>query len=103
MPISPAIVPPCAGCGVCCHLFVELGEGDEHVPEEFVVEHGGIRGMEQSGDGACMALDPETKLCTIYDRRPQTCRTFARGGELCRRILKLPADAAMGPELAPAE
>ena len=91
MPFSFPEVPPCAGCGACCHLLVELVAGDEGVPEEFVVEHSGIRCMEQQGDGACMALDPETKLCTIYDRRPQTCRTFARGGELCRRILGLPA------------
>ena len=91
--ILPAVVPPCAGCGVCCHLLVELLPGDDHVPEELVVEHSGVRCMDQHGDGACVALDPETRLCTIYDRRPQTCRTFARGGELCRRILKLPAEA----------
>ncbi len=99
MSIFPLVVVPlCAGCGVCCHLLVELVAGDENVPEEMVVEHGGVRCMEQTGDGACIALDPETKLCTIYDRRPQTCRTFERGGELCRRILKLPAAAAMAAE-----
>jgi Fe-S-cluster containining protein len=76
-------------------LLVELVAGDEHVPEEYVVEHSGVRCMEQQGDGACMALDPETKLCTIYDLRPQTCRTFERGGGLCRRILKLPESAGL--------
>lgn len=95
MSILPAIVPACAGCGVCCHLLVELLPGDDHVPEEYVVEHSGVRCMDQHGDGACVALDPETRLCTIYDQRPQTCRTFERGGELCRRILKLPAAAVM--------
>ena len=91
MSTLPAIVPACAGCGVCCHLLVELLPGDDHVPEEYVVEHSGVRCMDQHGDGACVALDPETRLCTIYDQRPQTCRTFERGGALCRRILKLPA------------
>ncbi len=91
MSILPVVVPPCAGCGVCCHLLVELLPGDDHVPEAYIVEHSGVRCMDQHGDGACVALDPETRLCTIYDQRPQTCRTFERGAELCRRVLKLPA------------
>jgi len=79
-------LPPCAGCGRCCHLVVELRDGDT-VPEELVVEHAGARCMDQRGDGACVALDPATQLCTIYETRPQTCRDFARGEGLCRRIL----------------
>ena len=63
-----------------------LCEGDD-VPEALVVEHGGVRCLDQRGDGACVALDPVTKLCTIYDRRPGTCRDFERGGWLCRQIL----------------
>lgn len=43
--------------------------------------------MDQRGDGACVALDPATRLCTIYEIRPLTCREFARGDTLCRRIL----------------
>jgi Fe-S-cluster containining protein len=65
---------------------VELRAGDV-VPEEFVVERAGARCMDQRGDGACVALDPATQLCTIYADRPQTCRDFNRGGSLCRRIL----------------
>ena len=57
------------------------------VPEEFVVEHDGARCLDQRDNGACVALDPTTQLCTIYDQRPQTCRDFARGESLCRRIL----------------
>jgi Fe-S-cluster containining protein len=43
--------------------------------------------MDQRGDGACVALDAVTRLCTIYDARPQTCRDFNRGSDLCRRTL----------------
>ena len=75
-------VPACAGCGACCHLVVELREGD-HVPAELVVEHAGVRCLDQRSDGACVALDPLTRLCTIYAQRPQTCRDFARGAVLC--------------------
>jgi hypothetical protein len=79
-------LPPCAGCGRCCHLVVELRPGDD-VPEEFVVDRGGTRCMDQHGDGACIALDPATRLCTLYERRPQTCRDIQRGENLCRQIL----------------
>jgi Fe-S-cluster containining protein len=68
---------------------VELRAGDV-VPEAYVVEHDGARCMEQRGDGACVALDPMTQLCTIYEDRPQTCREFNRGEALCRQILSRP-------------
>jgi Fe-S-cluster containining protein len=45
--------------------------------------------MDQRGDGACVALDAATHLCTIYEQRPQTCRDFNRGEALCRRTLGL--------------
>lgn len=83
---TDAELPLCTSCGRCCHLVVELREGDR-VPEAMVVEHDGVRCMEQRGDGACVALDAVTKLCSIYSERPQTCRDFDRGGTLCRRIL----------------
>lgn len=79
-------LPDCAGCGRCCHLVVELRAGDV-VPEHLVVEHGGSRCMDQRGNGACVALDAVTLLCTIYAERPLTCRDFNRGGVLCRQTL----------------
>ena len=66
--------------------MVELRAGDV-VPEELVAEHSGVRCMDQRGDGACVALDAATRLCTIYEQRPQTCRDFNRGEALCRRTL----------------
>lgn len=73
--------------------MVELRPGDR-VPEEFVVEREGARCMDQRGDGACVALDPVTMLCTIYADRPQTCRDFTRGEAICRRILGRPPHGA---------
>jgi Fe-S-cluster containining protein len=80
-------LPLCAGCGSCCHLVVELLAGVDDVPEEFVVVNEGARCMDQRGDGACVALDPASRLCTIYERRPQTCRDFSRGTSLCRKAV----------------
>ena len=68
--------------------MVELRAGDV-VPEALVTEHFGVRCMDQRGDGACVALDAATRLCTIYEQRPQTCRDFNRGETLCRRTLGL--------------
>lgn len=82
-------LPPCAGCGICCHLVVELRTGDV-IPPELVVEHEGVPCMDQRSNGACIALDSATMLCTIYESRPQTCRDFQRGEALCRRVLGLP-------------
>ena len=87
MIISGDELPACAGCGRCCHLVVELAPGDHAVPEEFVVEREGARCMDQRGNGACMALDPATNLCTIYELRPQVCRDFARGSAICQNLV----------------
>jgi Fe-S-cluster containining protein len=84
MPDVPDDLPACAGCGICCHMVVELMPAVDDVPDGFVVEHDGVRCMDQRGDGACVALDPATRLCTIYERRPQVCRDFNRGEALCR-------------------
>ena len=70
--------------------MVQLADGIDHVPEALVVEHEGVRCMDQRGNGACVALDAATLLCTIYEDRPQVCREFNRGGDLCRRILTGP-------------
>jgi Fe-S-cluster containining protein len=83
-----ADLPACAGCGLCCRLVVEL-RPDDHVPEAFVVEREGVACMDQQGDGTCVALDRVTRLCTIYDTRPQTCRDFQRGETLCLRTVAL--------------
>jgi Fe-S-cluster containining protein len=78
-------LPACTACAKCCYLVVEIKSSDLQVPEEFIVEHAGVRCMDQRGDGACVALDPLTRHCTIYEHRPQVCRDFARGESLCRR------------------
>lgn len=78
--------------------MVGLVAGVDVVPEAMVVEHDGERCMEQRGDGACVALDPRTKLCTIYESRPQVCRDFERGSGLCRDVLVRAATRAAGRE-----
>lgn len=88
MPDAFPDLPACADCAKCCHYVVGLRADVDDVPEQFVVEHDGERCMGQHGDGACVALNRLTGLCTIYERRPQVCRDLDRGGELCRRAVR---------------
>ncbi len=97
MPTAPDNLPLCAGCGRCCHLVVVLVQGVDQVPEDFVVEREGEWCMDQRGDGACVALDPRTRLCTIYATRPQVCRDFARGSSLCRAMVQRMGAGLTGP------
>jgi Fe-S-cluster containining protein len=57
--------------------------------------------MARLDDGWCAALERDTMLCGIYERRPTICRDFAMGGAECREErLKLPAlsnDGIMTP------
>ena len=87
MPDTLDTLPACFGCGSCCHLTVEVTPGVDDVPGELTVEHEGALFMDQHGDGACVALDPVSLLCTIYERRPGVCRGFHRGETLCRVAL----------------
>jgi Fe-S-cluster containining protein len=66
---------------------VELKPGIDQIPPDLTVEREGAQFMDQHGDGTCVALDRQTRLCTIYEQRPQTCRIFERGSDLCRRVL----------------
>jgi arsenate reductase len=66
---------------------VELRDGDQ-VPEELVAVREGVRCMDQHHSGACVALDPRTNLCTIYEDRPEVCRLFSRGSSLCRQLFQ---------------
>ena len=63
------------GCkSKCCTLYFELSEEDladgiqyqENLP--YAIKH-----LE---DGYCYAMDRKTCRCTIYNKRPKTCRVF---------------------------
>jgi Fe-S-cluster containining protein len=41
-----------------------------------------------------MALDPLTRLCTIYERRPTVCRLFERSQSACRKAIAMALKAS---------
>ncbi len=42
--------------------------------------------MNQGDDGYCNFLDRRTRLCTIYNNRPSTCKAFEFNNATCKKI-----------------
>ena len=58
--------------------------GEDDVPLELTeVDRWGGRIMARLDDGWCAALDRDTMLCRVYERRPAVCREFRVGGSEC--------------------
>jgi len=56
----------------------------DDVPAELVeTDRWGGEVMRRLADGWCAALDRNTMLCRIYQRRPGICRAFAVGSSDC--------------------
>jgi Fe-S-cluster containining protein len=94
-PTSPlkklAVVESCDGCGACCmqqgHPPYTNDERD-YVPHELlgpIDEY--LASLEEEDFGQpCIWLDMETRQCQHYDHRPQVCRDFERGNNLCVQL-----------------
>lgn len=86
----------CTLCGACCftsqRVYLPLFGVDEsrltQEDQSLVAREGGQRCM-RIVEGRCSALraDPKTSrlLCAIYLRRPDVCRSLARGSGECLR------------------
>ncbi len=86
--------PECVACGTCC--FSDLPKyvrvrGDDHErlgddADALVVFHGNEAYMAMNG-GRCAALALDVEggrfLCSVYERRPATCRELERGSPAC--------------------
>ncbi len=81
----------CTQCGACCsgepgYVWVDEAEisamADEMKMSVDAFEHKFVRdlGYDKSlleyPDGDCILLDPETRKCTVYEKRPIQCRTW---------------------------
>ena len=73
MPDDPALPRACGACSLCCKLLP-------------------IAALDKPHDRWCMHCRPGAGGCTIYDSRPQTCRSFS-----CHWL----ADASFGDHWAP--
>ena len=77
-------VVSCSTCRAnCCKLEVML-MGEDDVPDAFTaIDRWGGHVMARLEDGWCAALNRDTMLCGIYQRRPAICRDYALGGDDC--------------------
>ena len=87
------VVPAdCGKCGACCRSdsssFVPLLGGDQkrlgsQLAALTEVRHGQL--YMRMRDGGCAALDESKGLsrCSVYDSRPNVCRTFEQGSDEC--------------------
>jgi len=74
----------CSTCQACCCRLEVLLITDTGVPATFIATDAwGGETMRRLDDGWCAALDRNTMLCTIYDRRPLVCREFETGSNDC--------------------
>jgi len=74
----------CSSCLACCCKLEVFLLTDTGVPARYIaVDEWGGQTMRRRDDGWCAALDRNTMLCTIYDRRPLVCREFATGSDEC--------------------
>jgi Fe-S-cluster containining protein len=80
----PAAKITCSNCAACCCRLEVLLITDTGVPDALVaVDKWGGSTMRRLEDGWCAALDRNTMLCTIYEKRPLICREFAMGSDDC--------------------
>ncbi len=116
MPSEPFSPPDCRACGVCCHSAAadyvrvtgadwgRLGPDADHWAHFL-----GHRAFMRMADGHCAALAVRRAadgsadfFCTIYDRRPQTCRDLGRGSPSCAGELAAKAARVAALSGAPA-
>ncbi|MCE0505181.1 YkgJ family cysteine cluster protein [Roseivivax sp. GX 12232] len=91
-PGGPAARAACsAGCAWCCVLSGP--DGGVILEAEARRVHAALAPLAGQPDGrdwmpkACPALDPETRMCRIYEARPMICRSYlSEDAEACREI-----------------
>ena len=74
----------CANCEACCCRLEVMLISDTGVPNNFIeTDKWGGQTMARLEDGWCSALDRNTMICTIYEKRPWVCREFEMGEYEC--------------------
>lgn len=76
----------CSDCGVCClHVGVPpfVGAEIERLPETLLAEMSMARWFRWPEHGPCAWYDAATKKCIHHEHRPQICRDFEVGCEVC--------------------
>lgn len=80
----PGIDITCSNCRACCCRLEVILITETGVPERYIdIDKWGGSVMARLEDGWCVALDRDTMMCTIYEKRPLVCREFEEGEYEC--------------------
>ena len=72
----------CSSCGSCCSRYLPLSSKELKEIKRYVKKHRikpyvhTFPTTEPTLDMTCPFRDEENKICTIYQQRPQICRSF---------------------------
>jgi Fe-S-cluster containining protein len=81
----------CTGCGDCCtgapgyvwvtrdeiaELARQLGMEQADFEKKFVRKVGARKSLIEYANGDCVFFDGRTRKCSVYEARPQQCRTW---------------------------
>lgn len=94
LPILRPAPVDCQSCGACCshYKLIDLYSDDpnfRYLVDLGLVEaiEGGGFSMKMDANRRCIALTGnvgEQTSCSVYDHRPESCRSFERGSDRCR-------------------
>jgi Fe-S-cluster containining protein len=74
----------CDSCEACCCRLEVLLLTDTGVPDHYIkIDQWGGQTMARLDDGWCAALNRNTLMCMIYEKRPLVCREFEMGSADC--------------------
>ncbi len=80
----PGTAITCASCEACCCRLEVLLLTDTGVPQHYIkIDQWGGMTMARLDDGWCAALNRNTLMCMIYEKRPLVCREFEMGSAEC--------------------
>jgi Fe-S-cluster containining protein len=80
----PAPEITCSNCRACCCRLEVIIISDTGVPRHHIdVDEHGSETMLRLDDGWCSALNRDTLMCSIYEKRPWVCREFEMGSYEC--------------------
>lgn len=81
----------CSNCQACCCRLEVMIITDTGVPDIHIsTDKWGAETMLRLNDGWCSALDRDTYLCSIYEKRPLICREFDMGSYECKNERAIP-------------
>jgi len=90
---QPSTEVTCVNCQACCCRLEVMLITNTGVPDKFIeVDKWGGMKMTRLEDGWCAALNRDTMMCMIYEKRPWICREFEMGEYECisERAINLP-------------